>query len=124
MTVTVSRRRGCRRPSLASAVLVFDDPPQALPCGGQVVFELADSARGGGGLDDEGVAFGDESTVDGLEVADSGDQLEPVWPFDLGAEFEAQALREFVAFGAEPADLLAGDGEVGSQADWGGSRRV
>ena len=53
-------------------------------------------------------------------LGDAGDQLGPVGSFDLGAELEAEAGAELVAFGAEPADLVAGDGQVGAQAGLGG----
>ena len=45
-----------------------------------------------------------------------------VGSFDFGAELEAEPAAELVVFGAEPADLLPGDGEVGAQAGLGGRR--
>ena len=71
------------------------------------------------GFGGAGVALGGELAAGGFEGCDPGDQLGPVGSFDLGAELEAEAGAELVPFGAEPADLLAGDGQVGAQAGLG-----
>ena len=68
------------------------------------------------GFGGAGVTLGGELAAGGLEAGDSGDQLGPVGSFDLGAELEAEPGAELVPFVAEPADLVAGDGEAGAQA--------
>jgi len=51
------------------------------------------------GFGGAGVAFGGELTADGFQAGDACDQLGPIWSFDLGAELQAQAVAELVAFG-------------------------
>jgi hypothetical protein len=71
------------------------------------------------GFGGAGVAFGGELAGGSFEGGDAGDQLGPVGSFDFGAELEAEPGAEGVVFGAEPADLVAGDGQVGAQAGLG-----
>jgi hypothetical protein len=92
------------------AVLGFDDPSQAFSCGDELVFEVGDAPLGGVGLDHAGIAFGDESTVEGFEVGDACGQVGSVRCFDLGTEVQAEALLEFVPLGAQRLDLISGDG--------------
>lgn len=47
---------------------------------------------GGVVFDRAGVAFGDESTVEGFEVGDACGQMRSIGSFDFGAELQAQAL--------------------------------
>ena len=60
----------------------------------------------------------------GFEVGDAGDQLGPVGSFDFGAELEAAPAAELGAFGAEPADLVPGERQVGAQAGLGARLRA
>ena len=82
--------------------------------------EFADLPLGVARFGGAGVTLGGELAGGGFDAGDAGDQLGPVRSFDFGAELEAEPAAELVAFGAEPADLLAGDGEVGAQAGLGG----
>src|SRR6266516_1460900 len=107
------RRRAVRS---GSPVCLPDRAAEAFAGGGEIVFEFADAAVGVAGFGGAGVALGGELAGGGFEAGDAGDQLGPVGSFDLGAELEAEPGAELVPFGAEPADLVAGDGEVGAQA--------
>jgi hypothetical protein len=102
-----------------SPVCLPDDAAQAFPGRGEFVFEFADAALGVAGFSGSGVALGGELPAGGFQAGGPGDQLGPVGPFDLGAELEAEPGAELVPFGAEPADLVAGDGEVSAQAGLG-----
>lgn len=70
-------------------VVVFDHSAQALSGRGQVVFELTDAALGVVGLGGAGVAFDEQLPGQRFELGDSGDQVGPVGPVDLGAELQA-----------------------------------
>ena len=102
-----------------SPVCLPDDAAEAFPGRGEIVFEFADAALGVAGFGGAGVALGGELPAGGFQGRGPGDQLGPVGSFDLGAELEAEPGTELVVFGAEPADLVAGDGEVGAQAGVG-----
>ena len=84
--------------------------------------ELADLPLGVAGFGGAGVALGGELAGGGFEVSDAGDQRGPVGSVDFGAELEPEPAAELVVLGAEPADLLPRDGEVGAQAGQGGRR--
>jgi hypothetical protein len=78
-------------------VRVADDPPQALPSRGEVVFELDDLALGQVGLGGASVASGHQLEVGAFEVRDPCQQLSHFWSFDLGPKVEPKALDELVA---------------------------
>src|SRR6266536_375280 len=114
--VAAAQRCGRR----GSLVCLPDRAAQAFAGRGEIVLELADLPLGVARFGGAGVTLGGELAGGGFDVGDAGDQLGPVGSFDFGAELEAEPAAELVAFGAEPADLLAGDGEVGAQAGLGG----
>jgi hypothetical protein len=101
--------------SSAATVLGPDDPAQALPHRGELVFQFVDAPADGVGFGDTGVPLGDQLAVDGFKFGDPCDQLGSVGSFDLGAEVEAEAFAEPVVFGSEPPDFLPGDGQIGAQ---------
>ena len=69
-----------------SSVVVSDDSAQALSCGGEFIFEFFDGLLCLLGFDGAGVAFGYELAVAGFQCRDPGDELGPLWSFDLGEE--------------------------------------
>ena len=80
------RRGGCGLSSLVSSVVVPDYSSQAFSGGGEFVFEFLDGPLGRVGFGGAGVPFGYELAVAGFQCCDPGDQLGPLWSFDLGAE--------------------------------------
>src|SRR5665811_2604691 len=110
--------------SWASSVLVLDELSETVSGGGEVVFEFADAAVGEAEFGGASVSLGDELPVDVVEGGDAFDELCTLGAFDLGTELEPEPVEEFVVFGAEPADLGSGDGQVGVHAVGCHRRRV
>jgi hypothetical protein len=71
------------------AVVGSDESAEAFAGGDELVFEFAGATSAGVGFGGATVAFGDELTVEVLEVGDPGDELGFVGSVDLGAEVEA-----------------------------------
>lgn len=72
------------------------------------------------GFGGAGVAFCEQLPVDVFQVGDAAGELGAAGAVDLGAELEPQPLAELVVVGAQLPYLVAGQGEVGAQAGWGG----
>ena len=108
-------------PGRGLPVCLPDRAAEAFAGGGEVVFGFADLPLGVAGFGGAGVALGGELAGGGFEAGGAGDQPGPAGSFDLGAGLGAQPGAELVVVGAEPVDLVAGDGQVGAQAglgDW------
>ena len=69
-----------------SSVVLSDDSAQAFSCGGEFILEFFDGLLCLLGFDGAGVAFGYELAVAGFQCRDPGDELGPLWSFDLGEE--------------------------------------
>jgi hypothetical protein len=65
---------------------VSDYSAQAFSGGREFVFEFLDGPLGCVCFDGAGVAVGNELAVAGFQCCDPGDELGPLWSFDLGAE--------------------------------------
>src|SRR6266700_8170473 len=116
--VAAAQRCGRR----GSLVCLPDRAAQAFAGRGEIVLELADLPLGVARFGGAGVTLGGELAGGGFDVGDAGDQLGPVGSFDFGAELEPEPAAELVVFGAEPTNLIPGDGEVGAQAGRGDRR--